>query len=178
VRGADVRFTDATTGTELLYEVETWDADTDIATVWVKVPKIDLGSATDYIYVYYNYDGEGAATYDQTTQNEQDVWNTNYAGVWHLDEETAGTGTADVYTDSTSNINHGDDQVAATGQDGKIAAGQQFNGSADYVDLGETQWDGSPDGNTYMFWFQKQGAGTVGTAGVEFILGKGAGNRL
>ena len=60
--GADVRFTDAVTGAELKYEVETWDAGTDTAKIWVKVPKITAESATDYIHVYYNYNGTATTT--------------------------------------------------------------------------------------------------------------------
>ena len=70
--GADVRFTDAITGAELKYEVESWDAGADTATIWVKVPRIDKASNTDYIYVYYNH--SGTPTYDQSTADEQAVW--------------------------------------------------------------------------------------------------------
>ena len=59
IEGADVRFRDATTGAEIKYEVEAWDAGADTATVWVSVPQIDGSSNTDYIWVYYNYDGTG-----------------------------------------------------------------------------------------------------------------------
>ncbi len=59
----------------------------------------------------------------------------NYVGVWHLDEEASGTGTTDLYQDSSSYNNHGDDFVSATGQTGQIDGGQQFDGSNDYVDV-------------------------------------------
>ena len=76
--GADVRFRDAVTGDEIKYEVEAWDAGADTATVWVKVPQIDGASDTDYIWVYYDYDG--TATYDQSAADEQAVWNCNLQG--------------------------------------------------------------------------------------------------
>ncbi|MEE9501153.1 MAG: C25 family cysteine peptidase, partial [Candidatus Aminicenantaceae bacterium] len=60
--------------------------------------------------------------------------------------------------------------------DKKIDGADVFDGSNDYVDLGESQWDGDPSGKTFTFWFQRKGAATVGTAGVEFVLGKGAGH--
>ncbi|MCP3938462.1 MAG: DUF2341 domain-containing protein, partial [Actinomycetia bacterium] len=86
VVGADVRFIDRTTGAELKYEVETWDDATNTATIWVKVPQIDASSSTDFIWVYYDYDG--TATYDQSAADEQAVWNSDYQGVWHLNEAT------------------------------------------------------------------------------------------
>ncbi|NIS83177.1 MAG: hypothetical protein GTO14_23915, partial [Anaerolineales bacterium] len=61
------------------------------------------------------------------------MWDSNFKGIWHLKEEAAGTGTADLYKDSTSNANHGDDNVSATGQEGQIAGGQQFDGTVDRV---------------------------------------------
>ena len=136
LEGADVRFTEATTGTELKYEVDTWNEGTNTATIWVKVPTITAGSATDYIYVYYDH--SGTATYDQTATDEQDVWSANHVGVWHLDEEAAGTGNPGLYEDSTATPANGTDDVSATGQDGKIDAGQEFNASVttDNVSLG------------------------------------------
>jgi hypothetical protein len=41
-----------------------------------------------------------------------------------------------LYRDSTSNGNHGDDNVSHTGQGGKIGSGQQFDGVDDLIDCG------------------------------------------
>jgi len=132
--GADIRFTDSL-GTELKYEIEDWNDGSDSAIVWVKVPTITAGSTTDYIYVYYDYDG--TATYDQSTADEQAVWDSNYNVVYHLKEN--GNGTLDEFRDSTSNAKHGQGgggdigktptQVAA-----QIGDGQDFDGN-DYVDI-------------------------------------------
>lgn len=151
--GADVRFRDAVTGNEIKYEVEAWNAGADTATVWVKVPQIDGGSSTDYIWVYYDYDG--TATYDQSAADEQAVWNSSYLGIWHLDEDQSGTGNSNLYKDSTANGNHGDDQVSATGQDGKIGAWQQFDGTDDYITLeGEDIEDHDYDAVTIEAWYK------------------------
>jgi hypothetical protein len=72
----------------------------------------------------------------EATQNSTAVWDKHHKGVWHLNEEAAGTGAKSVYRDSTSNANHGDDQVSATEQEGRLAAGQAFDGVDDYVDCG------------------------------------------
>ncbi|RKZ90452.1 MAG: hypothetical protein DRQ43_11265, partial [Gammaproteobacteria bacterium] len=142
--GADVRFTDAVTGNELKYEVESWDAGADTATIWVKVPKIDAGSATDYIYVYHDYDG--TATYDQVAADEQAVWGAG-TGVYHLDEDPDAGG-ADEMLDSDGTANHGTADATMDSGDlvgGRIGNAIHFNGdSADNnitfasTDLGDT----------------------------------------
>ena len=137
VVGSDVRFTDSNTGAELNYEVESWDAATDTAMVWVKVPKILAGSVTDSIHVYYNFNG--AATYDQSAAHEQAVWASNYQGVFHLGEDQVGVGNVGVYRDSTANANDGDDEVSDTGKSGQIGQGQEFDDVDDYHG-----WSGSP----------------------------------
>ena len=88
--GADIRFIDSD-GTELDYEIESWDDTNETATVWVRVGQIDAGSTTDFVHVYYN---NSAAT---DNQNPEGVWDSNYLAVQHLNE-TSGT-----QFDSTSN---------------------------------------------------------------------------
>jgi hypothetical protein len=65
----------------------------------------------------------------------QDVWDNNFVGIWHLAETAVGSGNPGIYKDSTSNNNHGDDNVTATGKDGQINGGQQFNGNGDRVEI-------------------------------------------
>ena len=85
------------------------------------------------------------------TENPASVWDNNHVGVWHLKEDAADTGTADLYEDSTANANHGDDFVSATGQAGQINGGQAFDGVDDYIDCGNS---GSLDVGylTVEFW--------------------------
>jgi len=60
--GADIRFVDGD-GTPLDYEIEAWDdtPGSESAKVWVKVPRIDAGSTTDFIHLYYNNTGASSA---------------------------------------------------------------------------------------------------------------------
>ena len=66
-----------------------------LAYIWVNVPEIDACTTTDSIYMYY---GNSSAT---DAQNKTGVWNSGYAGVWHLNE-TSGNN-----SDSTINNNTG-----------------------------------------------------------------------
>jgi hypothetical protein len=125
--GNDILFT-AVDGTKLSHEIEKYDPGTGTLVAWVKVPSLSATANTD-VYMYY---GDAGAS-DQ--QNKTGVWTNGYVGVWHLKEEQAGTGTVDVYKDSTANADHGDDFISAIGQTGKINGGHDFNGTSDYVAL-------------------------------------------
>ncbi len=125
--GQDLRFFDAD-GTPLAYEIEQWN-EAGTSYVWVKVPRIDAGSAADSIWMYY---GNATCASGETPAA---VWNSGYAGVWHLSEAQTGTGNAGVYQDSTSPSNDGTDNVAAAGKDGQIGAGQQFGGTGQWIEV-------------------------------------------
>jgi hypothetical protein len=150
--GTDIFFTNDEGG-KYDHELEYYDPTTGHVVAWVELfslsPNEDLT-----IYMYYG----NAAAPDQ--QNEAGTWNANFAGVWHLSEEVPGTGTLDLYEDSTSNANHADDGVDATGEDGQIDGGQEFNddyilipdpgGSWDFVDGG---LDAGTSDFTISTWF-------------------------
>ena len=81
-QGQDLRFVDSDGSTALSHEIERWDrAGTSV--VWVKVPRIDPGVDTDYIWMYY---GNGAA---ETGQRPRATWPAPYVGVWHLNTSNA-----------------------------------------------------------------------------------------
>jgi hypothetical protein len=118
--GSDIRFVD-TDGTELSYEIESWD-ETGDSYVWVKVPQIDSGDQ-DYIYIYY---GNTSAT---DNQNAIDVWSNGYTVVFHLSEDSGTT----VY-DSTSNSNDGT-LVGTTFTQDFLGGLRTFFGSGNYIVL-------------------------------------------
>lgn len=129
--GEDIRFVDDNNTTELSYEIEEWN-DGGTSWVWVKVPQIDAGSTSDFIYMYY---GSLGAT---DNQDPPGVWNP-FIGVWHLEE----TGTGTRY-DSTSNSNNGtpsgyEGDEATTG---KIDGSDDFDGTDDYVGAPGADFDG------------------------------------
>jgi len=147
--GADIRFVD-NDGVLLEYEIDSWDDTGETANVWVKVQQVDANSATDYIYVYYENGGAS------TAENASLVWDTNYAGVWHLDE--TGDGTAGEFDDSSgTNDGQGGGGTATSTQisDGNVGGGQSFDGTDDYIDLGTMGGFGSNLADaTYQFWIK------------------------
>jgi hypothetical protein len=97
--GSDIRFTDSDGTTLLSYEIEKWDSVNQLASVWVKVPQINIESNTDNIYMYF---GNSGATDAQTASS---VWDSNFVGVWHLKEDPSGP--SNPMKDSTSYANNG-----------------------------------------------------------------------
>jgi len=95
----DLRFS-SSSNVPLNYEIESWDATTGNAVVWVKLPTI-AGNALQTIYVYWGNDGadsesSGAGVFETTN---------GFSGVWHLSEEPGNS--ADGFKDATSNAAHG-----------------------------------------------------------------------
>ena len=169
----DLRFIDDDATTELYFEIEYWNYGDQEASVWVQVPQIDAGSTTDFIYVYYGNAGASESTYHSAA----DVWDSNFMMVQHL-EETSGT-----VTDSTSQDNDGTPNGGVT-QDatGKIAGGDDFDGSDDYISISDADsLDFGTGSFSYMFWlyseatstqyvFDKKG-GTLGQTPAGYKLG-------
>lgn len=123
-------------GSECYVEVDIWDVSNNIAVLWVKVPTVSSSSDTVInlaitgVINTATYVGETGSTAAQT------VWDSNYAGVWHMSQDPAGG--IDSILDSTANVNHGTPQGTMTSGDlvdtgfGKAI---NFDGSDDYIDL-------------------------------------------
>ena len=95
--GADLRFVDADDATLLSHEIESWNPG-GTSYVWVRVPRIDGSSSTDFIYLYYDKTGALDA------QDPPGVWSAGYLAVWHLDDQPIA---ANAVLDSTANAKHG-----------------------------------------------------------------------
>lgn len=123
VNGADLRFVDPADNTTVLdHEIENWD-EAGTSYVWVRVPSL-AATNSDYVWMYYGKSGASDG------QNATGVWDSNFKGVWHLDEAVTDEGaTVDAYTDSTTNTNDGD-QSGPDDAAGKIGSGQLFVGDS------------------------------------------------
>jgi hypothetical protein len=164
---------------QLDHEIETYDEGNDLMIAWVRMPS--LSDTTDTtIHMYY---GNSAIT--SPTENPQGVWDGEYKGVWHLNEDVTDEGSADaVHMDSTANNNDGNQRGNAA-TTGKIGIGQYFDGVNDYVDMGDPA-NGSLDFGTGSFtfsiWFQSSDTNAIllgkradsGTPGYDMIVGEAA----
>jgi 6-phosphogluconolactonase (cycloisomerase 2 family) len=118
--GQDIRFSDSDGSTALNYEIEKWNANTQLASVWVKVPQVNASSTNDYIYMYY---GDSTAA---DGQNASGTWDSNFKAVWHLDENPAGS--APQMSDSSGNGNSATSNSMSSSDNiaGQIASSTRF----------------------------------------------------
>lgn len=146
--GADIRFVDPD-GTSLAYEIENWDT-SGTSNVWVKVPQVDGGSNTDFIYVYY---GNPAATDAQTPSS---VWDASTGMVQHFEETAACSVT---FTDSTSNANNGAcNGTSLVTTPGKIGSARSYTAAdADFVSVADSASTSPTAQATFSGWFNQVG---------------------
>jgi len=125
--GYDIRFA-STTGALLSYEREEYHVSSGSGSgvFWVKIPRIDADTDTEF-YIYYGRKDAGDGS------SASSVWDTNFKGVWHMNQTSTGALSA---ADSTSNANNGG-VSGATASGGKIDGGGGFDGTDDNVELGD-----------------------------------------
>lgn len=150
--GQDIRFVDADGSTQLAHEIENWN-ESGTSSVWVKIPQIDSGSTTDYIWVYYNNTGASDG------QNVTGVWNADYVAVWHMN--SSGTNVPDSTTNNTDGTKADSTHPASTSS-GKVVDAQSF--TADQSPGNQiTTGFGSRTTFTAEFWFKPNNTDSYGT---------------
>lgn len=129
--GSDLRF--ATPAGDLLpHEVELFPPPGGTAAIWVGVPSIVAGADSTFC-LFYGAEAPGAAA------DPGGVWDTGFAGVWHLGETS--TGAPGEFRDSTSRSCNGTggDAISETTLpvrvEARIGFGQEFDGDA-LIDVG------------------------------------------
>jgi len=139
--GDDILFTSDDEKTKLSHEIETFSKADHALWAWVKIPTLSYQYDTT-LYMYY---GNPSCS---SQQDATGVWDSNYAGVWHLGD--AGPTTA---ADSTSNANNGTQSGGVTfGATGQINSATSYDGTDDYVgNLGNF---GHPNTLTISSWFK------------------------
>ena len=120
--GYDIVFTDLSGTTVLNCERELFNPSTGQLIAWVNIPSLLDGTV---IYMYF---GNSSETTDQ--QNPTGTWDSHYAGVWHLPN-----GTTLSAADSTANGNNGT-ITGTTATNGQMDGAGAFNGSNQYIDIG------------------------------------------
>jgi len=145
----DILFTSSDGTTKLSHEIEKYTSSTGELVAWVKIPT--LSSSTDTtIYLYY---GNASASNQQDAEN---VWDSNYVMVQHLNESPANTVAG--HYDSTSHNNTGTPynfngtSTSTTSGTGKVDGADVFDGTDDYVDAGNDSSLAVTDAITIEAW--------------------------
>lgn len=145
--GEDIRFVDSDNTTVLAHEIENWN-ESGTSEVWVRVPQIDAGTTTDFIWMYYGNTGASDGQAPTT------VWPSAARGVWHLKQDPSVAGSNGIL-DSTSNAQHGTDNGSMGSGDSvtaKVHKGISFDGSNDYIGVPYSSANNAPANVTVAAW--------------------------
>ena len=135
--GGDIRFTSDEAGTTgLNLEIATFTVAAATmnakAELYVRIPTLSA-SADTVIYVWYGNTGQSQAAATEATWGSYGVWDSNYAGVWHLNEPTDAKN-----LDSTLNLNVSTPAASPTNSAGKLHKDLYFlNASSKYTEAGD-----------------------------------------
>jgi hypothetical protein len=161
--GTDFVFTASDGTTQLFHEIEKFDSLTGELIAWVKFPTLPSASTTD-IYIYYKG--------NSISVDSEDVWDSNYNAVFHLNQTA--TGNVDEFVDVTGNENHGttggtgrithQESRETTQVSGQIGHGQQFAGSTVHSTK-KTQGGGD------YIWVDQVGSWPTGDLTMELWVG-------
>ncbi|MFI5160143.1 MAG: DUF2341 domain-containing protein [Sphingobacteriales bacterium] len=121
--GPNYDFAFVSGGTELYYQVESYNQTTGTLLVWVQIPSLTYAT-NNSIYFYY---GSPSPTVTHNTAFFNNTWASDYKAVFHFNETTY-TGSV---TDGTSNGHTGtaNNMTSANLVTGKIGTAYSFNGS-------------------------------------------------
>jgi cysteine-rich repeat protein len=157
--GYDIAFTGADTTTcggpatcTFAYEIERYNAVTGEVIAWIRIPALRTVSSSSDTIIFVQY---GDNTITSPTQNVNGTWETNFRGVWHMNQSPAGA--APQMTDSTSTAAHATANNGPTAAaTARVGAGVTLDGTNDYFDFTTNaafSWTSS-DTFTYSGWFR------------------------
>lgn len=155
--------------TEIYVEIEFWNDSNEKALLWVSKSGLTISSgSTTTLYLYFDSTQSDNTSYvgDTGDSPAQNVWDSDYCGVWHLAQDPSGGSGA--VKDSTSNGNDmtsGGSMTSGDLVDG-LLSGQKaidFDGTDDYLDL-ETNFASDKYAKTYeaLIYPETAGGGSHG----------------
>ncbi len=145
--GNDILFTDATGENLLNYEIENYSSGALAA--WVGIPALSA-TADTIIYMYYGNPSAPA----NTAANAHGTWDSNYLGVYHLDDNAANTTVVNsIGSNNGTNIANTSTKTA-TGEEGIANTALTYNGSSDYTSINGLASSISSGSVTYSIWFK------------------------
>ena len=159
--------------TQCYAEIEKWGTSNRKSWLWVKVPSIS-STVDTILYLYYDKDHADNTNFigDTGSTAAQNVWNSNFKGVWHLGEASGGAG---AIKDSTTNNNVGTSYGSPIfGTSGQIDSAIVFDGVDDYISIPNSASLQFTTSLTIEGWVKLDSFGTG--SDVDIVLRKGEGN--
>jgi len=124
--------------TECYTEIERWDWTNEQAWLWTKVPTIVSGTDTILNFYYDSTQTTNSGFIGDTGDTPaQNVWDSNFVGVWHMAQDPNGD-VANCMLDSTASGTHGTPAGTMTTADlvdGKVGKGLDLDGTDDRVNV-------------------------------------------
>lgn len=150
--GYDIAFfSDTGQSSQLDHEVLDYDGTNGTWLGYVEVPTVS-GSSDTAIYVFYNDSGISTSQ-----ENIAGTWDSNqYTAVYHLDGDA---------TDSAG-ANDGTISRSATGNEGKVNAGLEFDGTDDDISIGDISALEGITELTMMAWIRRDTTATTDFRGI------------
>lgn len=136
VNGYDIRFYDNFCN-QLDHQIEKYVSTTGEFVAWVRIPSLSTSQNTTIHMMY----GDASLSTDPSTNA---VWDANYIGVWHMNQDP--TGSAPQITEFSGGGNNGTCNGSMTAGDlvsAQCGDGLDFDGSNDYVNIGDVLIDGT-----------------------------------
>lgn len=158
--GQDIRITTSNGETECPLEIVAIDTGASTGELYFKAPSLSGNTDTSF-YIYYGNDEASAYAVD-ATYGAENVWNSNYKGIWHKDDVTTST-----ISDSTTNDNDGakraaNEPIEATGKIGNAQDYEGFlaGGTSDYISITDNATLDFGAGNNFTLstWFNSSTA--------------------
>lgn len=119
--GADIRFVAEDGTTELKHHIERLDTVNELGFVWVQVPKLAAGNATQHIWMYYGNANAVAVADSKGSYDGQQL------AVYHLNEREG------LPQDASANANHAAEAKRTYAEGGLIAGAAKFAGDGGMV---------------------------------------------
>jgi biopolymer transport protein ExbB len=145
--GADLRFISADDKTPLKFHVEKWDAQAQIALLWVRLPLVTGGMNADKVFLYYG-SPEGVSAGDVAG-----TWDTNQALAYHFGAAPPATQDATGYKNEPQNF------TAEINPGSLIGSGLRFDGTKSFMVPAAPSLAVNPaQGYTISAWVKAEGA--------------------
>lgn len=138
--GSDLRFIGADDKSPLKFHIEKFDPKLEIALVWVKVPQLAGGAASDSVWLYYGNDAAPSAA------ESGGSYDTSQVLVYHLNEAEGGP------KDATAYANHAAAFSGTHGAPSVIGDGYSFKGSGEKIVVQRSASLNFAKGLTFSCW--------------------------
>lgn len=169
VDGSDLRFLAEDDKTPLKYHIEKFDGATQIALVWVQLPKLVPGAKEGHIWLYYGNENAVAA------DDAKGSFDPNQIGVWHFSEMPSVSSAAP--KDLTVYANHATQFDGTRIPGGIIGSAIAFAGQQSLlIPASSTLKISAATGGTISFWMKSAAAQntpivTLRDANAEIVVG-------